>query len=110
MDVRRNDGVVHGTMTISIYGPHSGHIPGSRPDVYEFPAHPNVISCSKDDLFYVGCARHVAQMSMHKEAYHKSKSSPLDLASYGFFMIPKVVHNMANRLKLGVPCQRLIGL
>ena len=101
IEVRRNDGFDHGTMTISIYGPHSGHVLGSRPNVYHLLAHPNVISCCKDDLFNVGCARHSAHMSMCKEAYHKSKASPLELASYQFFMIPKEVHNMANRLKIG---------
>ena len=40
-------------------------------------------------------------MSMRKEAYHKSKASPLELVSYRFFMIPKEVHNIANRLKIG---------
>ena len=79
VDARRNGGVDHGTMTISIYGPHTGHVPGSRLDAYNLPTHSNVISCCKDDLFYVGCARHVARMSMCKEAYHKSKASPLDL-------------------------------
>ena len=59
------------------------------------------LSCCKDDLFDVGCAQHVAQMSMRKEAYHKSKASPLELVSYRFFMIPKKVHNMVNRLKFG---------
>ena len=101
VNARRNDGVDHGTMTLSIYGPHTGHVPGSRPDAYYLPAHPNVISCCRDDLFYVGCARHVARMSMRKEAYHKSKASPLDLVTYRFFMIPKEVHNMANKLKIG---------
>ena len=76
-------------------------MPRSRPDAYYLLAHPNVISCCKDDLFYVGYARLVAWMSMCKEAYHKSKASPLDLVSYRFFMIPKDVHNMANRLKIG---------
>ena len=51
VNARRNDGVDHGTMTLSIYGPHTGHVPGSRPDAYYLPAHPNVISCCKDDLF-----------------------------------------------------------
>ena len=37
---------------------------------------------------------------MHKEEYHKSKASPLELVSYKFFMIPKEVHNMANRLRI----------
>ena len=43
----------------------------------------------------------MARMSMRKEAYHKSKASPLDLVTYRFFMIPKEVHNMANKLKNG---------
>ena len=38
---------------------------------------------------------------MRKEAYRKSKDSPLELVSYKFFIIPKEVHNMANRLKIG---------
>ena len=101
VDVRINDDVDIETLTISIYGPHSGHVPCSRSDVYHLPVHPNVISCCKDDLFDVGCARHVARMSMRKEAYHKSKASPLELVTYRFFMIPKEVHNMANRLKIG---------
>ena len=103
VDVRRNGGVDHGTMTISIYGPHSGYVPCSRFDVYHLGTHPNVISCCKDDLFDVGCARLVARMSMCKEAYHKSKASSLELVSYRFCMIPKKVHNMANRLNSGVP-------
>ena len=69
--------------------------------MYHLPVHPNVIECCKDDLFYVGCARHVARMSMQKEAYHKSKATPLELdIIFRFFMIPKEVHNMANRLKI----------
>ena len=44
VDVRKKDKV-----TISIYGPHSGNVPGSRSDVY-----------------------HLAQMSISKEAYHIS--------------------------------------
>ena len=78
MDVRRNDGVDHGTIIISIYEPHSGHILGSRPDAYYLSAHPNVISCCKDDLFDVECVRHVAKMSIRKEYSHKSKATPLE--------------------------------
>ena len=84
-----NDRVKHGTMTISIYGCHSGHVLGSRSHMCHLLAHPNVISCCKDDLFDVGCARHVAWMSMQKDAYHKSKASPLELVSFRSFMIPK---------------------
>ena len=60
MDVRINDDVDIETLNISIYGPYSGHVPCSRSDVYHLLVHPNVISCCKDDLFDVGCARHVA--------------------------------------------------
>ena len=69
--------------------------------MYHLPVRPNVISCCKDDLFDVGCARHVARMSMRKETYHKSKASLLELVSYQFFMIPKEAHNMSNKLKFG---------
>ena len=48
MDVRRNDGVDYGIVTILIYEPHSVHALGS--------------SC-KDDLFDFGCAMCVAHMS-----------------------------------------------
>ena len=61
--------------------------------------YPNVISCTKADLFYV-CERHVPRMSMRKEAYQKSKASPSKLVSYRFVMIPKEVHNMENTLKI----------
>ena len=44
---------------------------------------------------------HEFGMSVRKEAYRKSKDSPLELVSYKFFIIPKEVHNMANRLKIG---------
>mgnify|MGYP000556573871 CR=1 FL=1 len=40
VDVRMNDGVDNETLTISIYGPHSGHVSCSRSDVYHLPAHP----------------------------------------------------------------------
>ena len=40
-------------------------------------------------------------MSIRKETYHKSKASRLELVSYKFFMMPKEVHNKANRLKIG---------
>ena len=68
--------------------------------VYHLLAHPNIISCCKDDLFDYGCARHVAWMSMRKEACHKFKASPLELVNYMFFMIPREVHNMAYKLKI----------
>ena len=88
----------HCPMTsISIYGTHIDNVSGSRSYVYHLPTHPNVISCCKDYLFDGGCARHAARMSMRKEAYHKSKASPLELVSYRFFMIQMEVHNMANR-------------
>ena len=51
--------------------------------------HPNVISCCKYDIFYNGCARHVARMSMRKEEYHKAKASSLELVSYRFFIYTK---------------------
>ena len=70
VEIRRNDGVDNETMTILVYGPHSGHVLGSRLDVYHLPAHPDVISCCKHDVSDVGCARHVAQMSKCKEAYY----------------------------------------
>ena len=96
--LRVNYRVKHATMAISVYGCHSGHVLGSRADLYYLPAHPNVISCCKDNLFDVGCARRVAQMSMRKEAYQKSKTSPVELVYFRFFMIPKELHNMANML------------
>ena len=80
--------------------PHSDHVQGSGPNVYHLLAHPNVISC-KDYLFDVGRARHVSQISMCKDEYHKSKVSPLELVSYRFFMLPKEVNHMANALKIG---------
>ena len=101
LNVRVNEGDKHGIVSIYVYGCHSGHVPGTRPDVYHLRVHPNVIECCKDDLFDVGCARHVARMSMRKEAYHKSKATPLELVTFRFFMIPKEVHNMANTLKIG---------
>ena len=59
--------------------------------------HPmNVISCCKDDLFDVGCERHVAKMSRRKELVQKCKVSPLEQVSYIFFIIPKEVHNLAS--------------
>ena len=64
VDVRMNDGVDNEILTISLYGTPSGHVPCSRSDEYHLPTHPNVISCCKDDAFDVGCARHVARMSM----------------------------------------------
>ena len=64
VDVWRNDGDDHGTMTISIYWP---HVPGSRPNVYYLLVHTHVVSCCKDDLFDVGDARHVTRMSMRKD-------------------------------------------
>ena len=51
-----NDKVDKGTITISIYEPHNGHVPGSTSDVYHFQVHPDVISCCKDYLFDFGCA------------------------------------------------------
>ena len=100
VDVRVNEGVKHETVSVSIHGFHSGHVPGSRPDVYHLPPHPNVVSCCKDDLFDVGCARYVAKMSRRKELVHKCKASPLEQVCFRFFMIPKEVHNMANKLKI----------
>jgi hypothetical protein len=84
----------------SIYGFHSGHVQESRPDAYHLPPHPNVISCCKDDLFNAGCARHVAKMSRRKELVYECKASLLELVCFRFFMIPKEVHNMTNKLKI----------
>ena len=101
LNVRVNEGGKHGIVSIYVYRCHLGHVPRKRLDVYHLPIHPNVIECCKYDIFYVGCARHVAQMSMQKEVYHKSKATPLEIVSFKFFMIPKEVHNMANTLKIG---------
>ena len=40
------------------------------------------------------------QVGHAKKKTHQSKASPLELVSFRFFMIPKQVHNMANRLIL----------
>ena len=81
-NVRVNEGGKHGIVSIYVYKCHSGHVPGTRPDLNYLSVHPNVIECCKDDLFNVGCVRHVARMSGEKEAYHKSKATPLEVSCH----------------------------
>ena len=51
-------------LSISVYDQHSGHDPSAPHEVYHLKVHPNVIKCCMDDLFDIGCARHVARISI----------------------------------------------
>ena len=51
---------------LKVYAQHNGHDPSAPHEVYHLKVHPNVIKCCMDDLFDIGCARHVARISMRK--------------------------------------------
>ena len=53
-----------------------------------------------EDLCDVGCARHVAKMSIKKEALYKSEDTPLENVCYKFFMLPKEVHNTTTKFDI----------
>ena len=53
-----------------------------------------------DDLFDIGCARYVAQISLRKAPIHKAKVTPVERVVFRFFMLTKEVHNMAKKLNI----------
>ena len=85
---------------LTVMGPHTGHDPTTPIEIYHLPVHPSVIDCCMDDLFDVGCVRHVSKMSMRKEKLHKDRVSELDRLIYRFFMLPKEVQNNAAKLNI----------
>ena len=85
---------------LTVMGPHTGHDPTAPKEIYHLPVHPSVIDCCMDDLFDVGCVRHVSKMSMRKEKLHKDRVSELDRLIYRFFMLPKEVQNNAAKLNI----------
>ena len=89
-----------GNVTIIVHGQHEGHNPGSRSDLYHLPVHPCVINRCMEDLFDVGTCRHVAKMSLSKEAFHFRRASPIDQVTFQFFMIPKEIQTMSYRLHM----------
>ena len=98
MNVRHVEGVKNAT--IYVYSHHIGHDPRSRRDLYYLPVHPKVLDYCMEDLFDVGCARHVVKMSIMKEIFHKSKATPLEHVCYRFFMLPKEVHNTVSKFNI----------
>ncbi|KAI5062450.1 hypothetical protein GOP47_0022989 [Adiantum capillus-veneris] len=84
---------------ISTYPTHEGHIPRSREYLYHLPVHPNVIECCMEDLFDVGTARHVANMSLSKEKLQYERSSAIDQAIYRFFMIQREISMMSYQIR-----------
>ena len=93
--------ICHVTEQASIdwYPVHEGHLPGTRGDLYHLPIHPTVIECCMEDLFDVGCARHVAKMSLSKETLHFERSSPVHQLTYRFFMIQREISMMAYQIR-----------
>ena len=53
-----------------------------------------------EDLFYVGCARHVARISMRKAIIHKTKVTPVERVVFRFFMLTKEVQNIARKFNV----------
>lgn len=88
------------SVSITLHAHHEGHLPGSRNDLYHLPVHPLVLQSCMDDLFDVGSCPHVARMSLSKESFHKESVSPLDLATFRFFMIRKEVQTMSYQLRM----------
>ena len=73
-------------MTIIVYAQHSGH-PSAPHEVYNLKVHPNVINCQcMEDLFVVGCARHVSRISKAKTTIHKVKVTPAHSVAFRFFL------------------------
>ena len=60
MNVKHVEGIK--LATIFVYGQHIGHTPRPRRDLYHLAMHPEFIACCMEDLFDVGCARHVAKL------------------------------------------------
>ena len=53
-------------LSIIVYDQHSGHDPSAPHEVYHLKVHPNVIRCCMEDLFDVGCKRHITKISIRK--------------------------------------------
>ena len=53
-----------------------------------------------EDLFNVGCARHVARISMRKANIHNAKVTPVERVVFRFFMLTKEVQNIATKLNI----------
>ena len=78
-----------------------GHNSLEQSEILHLLVHPTIIYCCMDDLFDVGCVRHLAKMSIRKEMMHKHKASPTDQVTHRFFMFPKEIQHHATKLKVG---------
>ena len=99
VDIKRSIGD-RKQVSISVYAQHKGHDPGAPHEVYYLKVHPNVIHCCMEDLFDVGCARHVARISMRKAIIHKNKVTHVERVIFRFFMLTKEVQNIASKLNV----------
>jgi hypothetical protein len=85
---------------VNVCGPHSGHDVFKSSEIYHLPVHPTVVDGCMNDLFDVGCVRHVAKMSVRKQKVYQINASPVDKVVYRFFMLPKEIHNYVSKLNI----------
>ena len=88
VDVKRSIGDQKQVIN-SLYAQHKGHDPSAPHEVYHLKVHPNVIKCCMEDLFDVGCARHVARISRRKAVIHKAKVTPVERVNFGFLCLQR---------------------
>ena len=91
--------ILIGQLEIENKGP-SLYMPSAPHEVFHLKVHPNVIQCCMEDLFDVGCARHVARISRRKAIIHKAKVTPVERVVFRFFMLTKEVQNIASKLNV----------
>ena len=53
-----------------------------------------------EDLFDIGCARHIARISMRKAIIHKTKVTPIERVVFSFSILTKEVQNIASNLNV----------
>jgi hypothetical protein len=82
---------------VNVCGPHSGHDVLTSSKIYYSVVHPKVVDECINDLFDVGCVRHVAKMSVRKQKVYQINSSLVDKVVYRFFMLSKEIHNYASK-------------